>query len=80
MYSKVNLNIKNLRKEYTIDTDGVVFNVTNGRVLKGTSISKRNRYVKIRLDKTYALHRLVAEHFIPNPDPQKIYSGKPHRR
>ena len=71
MYSKVNLKIKNLRKEYTIDTDGVVFNVTDGKALKGTSISKQNRYVKIHLDKFYALHRLVAEHFIPNPDPQK---------
>ena len=71
MYSKVNLNIKNLRKAYTIDTDGVVFNVTDGRVLKGTSISKQNRYVKIHLDKFYALHRLVAEHFLPNPDPKK---------
>ena len=71
MYSKVNLNIKNLRKEYTIDTDGVVFNVTDGKALKGTSISKQNRYVKIHLDKFYRLHRLVAEHFIPNPNPQK---------
>lgn len=71
MYSKVNLKIKNLRKEYTIDTDGVVFNVTDNKALKGTSITKQNRYVKIHLDKFYRLHRLVAEHFIPNPNPLK---------
>jgi len=71
MYSKVNLNIKGLRKQYTIDTDGVVYCVTDNKALKGTSISKANRYVKIHLDKFYALHRLMAEHFLTNPDPTK---------
>lgn len=67
MYSKVKLNIENLRDEYTIDTLGVVTNVSRNKVLKGTSVNKNNRYVKIHLDKFYPLHRLVAEHFIPNP-------------
>lgn len=69
MYSKVNLNIQNLNKQYTIDTDGVVVNVTDSKVLKGTSITKLNRYVKIHLDKFYPLHKLVAEHFLENPNP-----------
>lgn len=68
MYSKVNLELSNLRHTYTIDTDGIVRNETNGKVLKGTSINRNNRYVKIHLDKFYPLHRLVANHFIPNPD------------
>lgn len=66
-YRKVRLNLV-LKHEYTIDTLGVVTNITENRVLKGTSISKTNRYVKIHLDKFYPLHRLVAEHFLPNPD------------
>lgn len=68
MYRKVKLNIPNLKDEYTIDNLGNVFNVTKGYYLKGTSITKSNRYVKIHLDKFYSLHRLVALHFIPNPD------------
>ena len=68
MYRKVKLNIDGLRNEYTIDTLGVVYNETRGVPLKGTSITRNNRYVKIHLDKFYPLHRLVAEHFIPNPD------------
>lgn len=71
MYRKVQLNIPNLRDEYTIDTNGVVYNVTRNKYLKGTSISKQNRYVKIHLDKFYTLHKLVAEHFVPNPNGYK---------
>lgn len=67
MYRKVKLNIPNLYHEFSIDTLGVVRNETEGTVLKGTKITKINRYVKIHLDKFYPLHRLVAEHFIPNP-------------
>ena len=68
MYSKVKLNIKNLHDEYTIDSLGVVHNVTRNVTLQGTSVTKNNRYVKIHLDKFYPLHRLVAIHFLPNPE------------
>lgn len=67
-YSKVRLNIPNLRDEYTIDTNGIVYNVTRNKYLKGTKITKNNRYSKIHLDKFYPLHKLVAEHFVPNPN------------
>ena len=66
-YRKVKLN-KDLDCEYSIDTLGVVINETKNVPLRGTSITENNRYVKIHLDKFYPLHRLVAEHFIPNPD------------
>lgn len=66
-YRKTRLNIPGLLDEYTIDNLGVVFNITKGYALKGTSVTKNNRYVKIHLDKFYPLHRLVAEHFISNP-------------
>lgn len=67
-YRKITLNIKDLKHNYTIDTLGIVRNETNGKVLKGTSISKKNRYVKIHLDKFYALHKLVATHFLGKPN------------
>lgn len=69
MYRKIQLN-KELDCVYTIDTLGVVTNVTKGYALKGTSITRNNRYVKIHLDKFYPLHRLVAEHFVPNDSPE----------
>lgn len=68
LYRKVKLSVPGLRHEFSIDTLGVVRNETLGTVLKGTSITKHNRYVKIHLQKFHALHRLVAEHFIPNPE------------
>lgn len=67
MYRKVDLQITGLKHKYSIDTLGIVRNESNGKVLKGTSISKHNRYKKIHLDKFYALHILVAKHFVPNP-------------
>jgi len=66
LYRKIRLN-KDLKCEYSIDTLGVVVNETTGVTLKGTTITKKNRYVKVHLDKFYPLHLLVAEHFIPNP-------------
>jgi len=66
LYRKIKLN-KDLKCEYSIDTLGIVTNETTGVQLRGTSITKKNRYVKIHLDKFYALHRLVAEHFLDNP-------------
>lgn len=68
MYRKVKLQVPNLDHEFSIDTEGIVRNETNGKVLKGTTITKNNRYRKIHLLKFHALHRLVAEHFIPNPN------------
>lgn len=56
-----------LKWEYTVSDDGTVFNVSRGCPIKGTTISKINRYVKIHLDKFRPLHRIVAETFVPNP-------------
>lgn len=64
-YRKIKLN-KELHDEYTIDTLGVIRNETKGKTLKGTSITKNNRYTKVHLDKFYPIHRLVAEHFLDN--------------
>lgn len=66
MYRKTKLNISSLPFDYSIDTEGVVINESFNKPMRGTSITANNRYVKIHLDKFYALHRLVAEHFVPN--------------
>lgn len=69
MYRKTQLNLGTINT-YTIDINGVVYNVTKQKYLKGTSITSNNRYVKIHLDKKfYPLHRLVMETFSPNPNP-----------
>ena len=60
LYRKIKLNVPDLHHEFSIDTLGVVRNETLGKVLKGTSISNHNRYVKIHLQKFHALHRLVS--------------------
>lgn len=58
---------------YTLFEDGTILNNDNGKWIKGTSITKNNRYVKIHLgadhcSKFIPLHRLVAQAFIPNPN------------
>ena len=57
-----------IKSDYEITAEGKVYNVTKGTLLKGTSITKMNRYVKVHVDKFRPLHRLVATAFIPNPD------------
>jgi hypothetical protein len=59
--------------EYRIYEDGRVHNETNGKWLRGTSVTKNNRYVKIHIgadevSKFIPLHRLVAQIFVPNPN------------
>lgn len=59
MYQKVKLNDK-----YEIDTDGVVYNTNTGSAMRGTTITRKNRYVKVHLDKFCTLHKLVMETFV----------------
>lgn len=59
MYQKVKLNSK-----YEIDTNGVVYNSNTGSAMRGTTITRKNRYVKAHLDKFYLVHKLVMETFV----------------
>lgn len=64
MYQKVKLNDK-----YEIDTNGIVYNSTTGNAMRGTTITRKNRYVKVHLDKFYAVHLLVMSTFVgPKPE------------
>lgn len=64
--------IRGYESEYTIAVDGTVTRIQTGKNLKPT-INKQTGYLyyslwKNNTGKTTAAHRLVAEHFVPNPD------------
>lgn len=57
-------------ENYYINTDGVVTNI-NGKVIKGCLNTCGYRYVRLYKsgkNKCHFIHRLVAIHFIPNPE------------
>ena len=53
-------------KGYEISSVGVIRNITTGRVLKHSLNSKGFHRITIK-NKHYAVHRLIAITFIPNP-------------
>ena len=67
MYKRVKINISNPSgHEYSVDTNGVVYNDTTQHTLKGRL---KNRYHLVCIDQIYKpVHRFVAEAFILNPD------------
>lgn len=64
----VSLSFDGVQSNYTLYEDGSVYNEHKQKYLRGTSITKQNRYVKVHVDKFRPLHRLVAEAFVPNPN------------
>lgn len=55
--------------DYLINTKGEIFNV-NGKSIKGR-VNKKYKYVTLKVDdkpKAVAIHRLVAETFLPNKE------------
>lgn len=70
MRKKIEGVLNKFGHEYEIDTDGNVFNVGTGRKLKQRPL-KNKGYLRVGLpngDKR--IHRLVAEIFIPNDNPE----------
>lgn len=68
---KQKIIIEGQETNYSIDTEGNVYNDKFNRILKGTD--KRNEYLSVQLTingkpKTLMVHRLVAETFLPNPN------------
>jgi NUMOD4 motif/HNH endonuclease len=63
-------DIKGYEGLYKISNDGEVYTVRSGRTLAKTvdkNARTRHQYVKLQGKKHY-IHRLVAEHFIENPE------------
>jgi len=54
---------------YIVYSDGTVYSVRRKKFLKPSIRSKNSQYLTIEIHgKSYNIHRLVAEAFIPNPD------------
>lgn len=69
MYKSININ-----ENYEVSSEGFVRNKKTGRVLKfdNSKPDSKNPYYRVTLSfgkytKKFAIHRLVAEHFIDNP-------------
>ena len=66
-------DIKNYEGLYQISNLGNVRNIRTNRNMAFTKSTKKRNYYKVLLSKqnqrkSYSVHRLVAEHFIPNPN------------
>ena len=64
-------DVKGYEGLYSIDTLGRVYSYKSKRYLAGGSLAYGHQIVCLRRDgagKNHAVHRLVAEAFIPNPD------------
>ena len=64
------IDIKGFENSYMISSFGRVFSKNRNIIKK--SVYNKNGYLKVNLWKdgkvyTYSVHRLVANHFIPNP-------------
>lgn len=65
-------------ENYEIDSDGFVINTNTGRILKPDNCRashKKNPYLRVVLSKNnklkrFVVHRLVAEYFIHNDEPE----------
>lgn len=67
---KMEWRVIRYNKQYEISDTGLVRNIRSGDILSNGKIRKGRKIVKLKNRKFY-VDRLVAEHFIPNPDPQK---------
>ncbi len=72
-------------KDYFIDDNGNVFSNKSGRMVKKNPFKGSSEYPLIDLykdGKSYKrlVHRLVAEHFVPNPDEKPIVDHKDNDR
>lgn len=72
---KKKIIFENQETNYSVDELGNVYNDKFNRIMKGTTA--RNEYYSVQLSingkpKTFMVHRLVAEAFIPNPNNYSI--------
>ena len=69
--------LKSLKFLYEINEDGVLRNVKSKKVING--YTEKNGYQRVRIENKClggivrtTIHRLVAEAFVPNPNPEKF--------
>lgn len=73
------LIINNIKTDYDIDENGIIFSHKTNKILKGSIFNTGYRMVRLTINgqkKAYAVHRLVAENFIPNDQKMPIVNHK----
>ena len=73
------LIINNIKTDYDINELGEIYSHKTNKILTGTIYNTGYRMVRLTINKEkkgYAIHRLVAETFIPNPDNLPIVNHK----
>lgn len=76
------IQIKNY-ENYYIYPDGTVYNEKTNQFLKGSIGENGYKYYRLSKDnkkKMFYAHRLVAEHYIPNPQNLEIVNHKDHNK
>ena len=68
---KKKIIFENKETNYSVDELGNIYNDKFNRIMKGTTARNEYRSVQLSIDgkvKTFMVHRLVAEAFLPNPN------------
>lgn len=71
--------INDIVTNYLIDENGQIFNTKTNKYLKGSIKNTGYKMALLSIDgkkKDYAIHRLVAEAFIPNPNNKPVVNHK----
>lgn len=71
--------LNNKTTNYEVDEDGKVYNIITQKELTGTTYNTGYKMVRLTTEdgkKGYAVHRLVAQSFIPNPNNLPIVNHK----
>ena len=74
-----NLIINNIETDYMIDEDGNIYSKKTNKYLSGTIYNTGYKMVRLTINKEkkgYAVHRLVAQTFLPNPNNLSIVNHK----
>lgn len=74
-----NIIINNVKTDYDIDENGLIYSHKTNRYLQGTLYNTGYKMVRLTVEgvkKGYAIHRLVAQTFIPNPNNLPIVNHK----